>query len=115
MLPGQLTGPCYYVSHGAEAFPDLDLMLEGDGVEVVLVGHTHIAHSSITTSTFETLPDVPVSSVTVKLPIGPNSALPSNGPLCAANLSRPTTIIAQSASQDHAGHAASPSPAARSR
>ena len=96
VLPGQLKGPVYYVSHGAEAFPDLDLVLEGDGVEVVLVGHTHIAHSSITTSTFETLPDVPVSNVTVKLPIGPNSALSSNGRLCGANLIAPTTIIAQS-------------------
>ena len=96
VLPGRLTGSAYFVSHGAEAFPDLDLILDGDGVQVVLVGHTHIARSSVTTSTFEALPDVPVSSVSVKLPIGPNSALASKGRLCAANLVAPTTIIAQS-------------------
>ncbi len=95
VLPGQLKGPAYFVSHGAEAFPDLDLILDGDGVQAVLVGHTHIAHSSITTSTFENLPDVPVSGVTVKLPIGEDSALASNGSLCGANLIAPTTIIAQ--------------------
>jgi hypothetical protein len=60
------------------------------------VGHTHIADSSITTSTFESLPDVPISSVVVTLPIGPTSALAANGPLCGAKLLAPTTIIAQS-------------------
>jgi hypothetical protein len=96
VLPGALTGSAYLVSHAAEAFPDLDLVLHGDGVEVVLVGHTFIAHSAITTTTFESLPDVPISSVAVNLPVGTNSALAANGPLCAANLLAPTTIIAQS-------------------
>jgi hypothetical protein len=95
VLPGQLTGNAYFVSHAAESFPDLELVLHGDGVTVVLVGHTHIAHSSITTSTFESLPDVPVSSVVVSLPVGPNSALSANGALCRAKLLAPTTIIAQ--------------------
>jgi hypothetical protein len=96
VLPGKLTGPAYLVSHGAEQFPDLDLVLRGDGVEVVLVGHTHIARSSITTSTFEDVPDVPVSSVAVKLPVGPSSALAANGRLCGAKLLAPTLIVAQS-------------------
>jgi hypothetical protein len=96
VLPGALTGSAYLVSHADESFPDLDLVLQGDGVQVVLVGHTHIAHSSITTSTFESLPDVPISSVTVNLPVGANSLLAANGRLCATNLLAPTTIIAQS-------------------
>jgi hypothetical protein len=95
VLPGTLTGRAYFVSHGAEAFPDLDLVLQGDGVEVVLVGHTHIAKSSITTSTFENVPDVPISSVTVTLPVAANSALAANGRLCHADLLAPTTIIGQ--------------------
>jgi hypothetical protein len=96
VLPGRLTGTAWLVSHGSEAFPDLDLVLKGDNVEVVLVGHTHIAHSSITTSTFEELPDVPISNVTVSLPEGPNSALAAGtGRLCATNPVAPTTIIAQ--------------------
>ncbi|HUB73009.1 MAG TPA: hypothetical protein VL979_03090 [Solirubrobacteraceae bacterium] len=97
VLPDPLTGEAYFVSYGAEAFPDLDLVLHGDnGLEVVLQGKTHIAHSSVTTSTFEDIPDVPVSSVTVTLPVGPNSALAANGRLCNAALVAPTTLIAQS-------------------
>jgi hypothetical protein len=96
VLPGQLTGTAWLVSHGSEQFPDLDLVLTGDNVEVVLVGHTHIARSSITTSTFEGLPDVPISNVTVDLPTGPNSALAAGtGRLCASNPVVPTTIVAQ--------------------
>lgn len=96
VLPGRLTGTAWLVSHGSAAFPDLDLVLTGDNVEVVLVGHTHIARSSITTSTFESLPDVPVSSVSVNLPTGPDSALAAGvGRLCAASVIAPTTIVAQ--------------------
>jgi hypothetical protein len=96
VLPGALTGPAYLISHGGEAFPDLDLVLRGDGVEVVLVGHTHISSTGITTSTFEDLPDVPISSVTVDLPMGPDSALATDGRLCRTKLLAPTTMIAQS-------------------
>jgi hypothetical protein len=96
VLPGTLSGPVYFVSHGGEAFPDLDMIVKGDGVEVVLVGHTHISTAGITTSKFETLPDVPISSVTVNLPTGTLSALTANGNVCAKTLTAPTTIIAQS-------------------
>ncbi len=96
VLPGALRGPAYLVSHGSEAFPDLDLILRDDGVEVVLVGHTHISSTGITTSTFESLPDVPLSSAVVTLPIGARSVLSANGNLCKGTLRAPTTIIAQS-------------------
>jgi len=95
VLPGQLTGKAYFVSHAAESFPDLELVLHDGAVTIVLVGHTHIAKSSITTSTFESLPDVPISSVAVNLPVGPTSALSANGALCHVNLLAPTTIVAQ--------------------
>jgi hypothetical protein len=96
VLADPLTGPIYFVSHANAAFPDLDLILHGDGVEVVLVGHTNIASATgIITSTFNTLPDVPVSSVTVSLPTGPLSVLAANVPLCGTNLMLPTTIVSQ--------------------
>jgi hypothetical protein len=94
VLPDMLTGPAIFVSHGAAAFPDLDLVLKGDGVTVILVGNTNIARG-ITTSNFASIPDVPVSSFEVKLPTGPYSALAAFGNLCKQKLTMPTTITAQ--------------------
>jgi hypothetical protein len=94
VLPAKMTGPAYLVSHAAAAFPDLDLVLEGNGVRVILVGNTDIK-KGITRTTFATSPDVPVSSVTVNLPIGPHSALAANGNLCASSLLMPTTMEGQ--------------------
>jgi hypothetical protein len=89
-----LTGPAIFVSHGGAAFPDLDLVLKGDGVTVILVGNTNIARG-ITTSNFASIPDVPVSSFEVKLPTGQYSALAAFGNLCKQKLTMPTTITAQ--------------------
>ena len=93
-LPGKMTGPAYFVSHGGAAFPDLDLVVEDQGVKVILVGNTNIK-SGITTTTFASTPDVPVSSVSVSLPAGPHSAVGSVGDLCLKPLVMPTTITGQ--------------------
>jgi hypothetical protein len=94
----KLKGPAVLVSHGGRAFPDLDLLLEGEGVRVILVGNTDIKNE-ITTTTFASTPDVPVSSITVNLPIGSHSALTANGAnLCRRKLVMPTTITAQNGS-----------------
>ncbi|MGD0453409.1 MAG: hypothetical protein ABSB69_07410 [Solirubrobacteraceae bacterium] len=98
VLPGVLKGPAYLVSHGGEEFPSLELVLEANGVRVIVVGKTHIKNG-ITTTNFATTPDVPVSSVTVNLPLGPHSALAANGNLCAATLVMPTIITGQNGKQ----------------
>ncbi len=94
VLSAKLKGPAILVSHGGAAFPDLDLLLEGDGVRVILVGNTNIKNG-ITTTNFATTPDVPVTSITVNLPIGGHSALTANGNVCANRLLMPTTVVGQ--------------------
>lgn len=98
VLPDQLTGVAYLVSHGGAAFPDMDLVLDGDGVQVILVGNTDIKNG-ITSSTFASVPDVPVSSFALNLPVGPHSVLAAHGNLCLLKLLMPTTILAQSGAQ----------------
>jgi hypothetical protein len=94
VLPGQLSGPAYFVSHGGAAFPDLDLVLTGDNVTVILVGNTNIA-KGVTTTNFASTPDVPFTGFELNLPTGPNSAVAANGNLCKQSLVMPTTITAQ--------------------
>jgi hypothetical protein len=98
VLPTPLTGSAYLVSHGGAAFPDLDLVLDGSGVRVILVGNTSIKNG-ITTSTFASIPDVPVTKFTLDLPTGPNSAVTAFGGLCARPLVMPTTMTAQNGAQ----------------
>jgi hypothetical protein len=95
VLPKPLSGNAFFVSPGGAAFPDLDLVLRGDGVTIILVGNTHISSKGTTTSTFASLPDVPVTSFHLKLPTGPHSALDAHGNLCSPPLEMPTTIRAQ--------------------
>jgi hypothetical protein len=95
VLPVPLTGPVYFVSHGGEAFPSLIVVLQGYGVRIDLVGSTFISKAGITSSTFKTVPDAPVSTFQLTLPEGPYSALAANGNLCTASLAMPTTIEGQ--------------------
>jgi hypothetical protein len=96
VLPVPLSGPAYFVSHGGEAFPSLIIVLQGYGVTVHLVGSTFINEKTgITSSTFKTVPDVPVGTFELTLPQGPYSALTANTNLCKKNLQMPTEFVGQ--------------------
>ena len=69
-IPEPLTGPIYFVSHGGEAFPSLEIVLQGYGVKVILVGTTFISKSGITSTTFKAIPDNPVNSFELDAPRG---------------------------------------------
>jgi hypothetical protein len=96
VLPVPLSGPVYFVSHGGEDFPSLVAVLQGDGVRVDLTGATFIDKHGITSSTFKTVPDVPISSFELYLPEGHFSALTAYGNLCkltsTATVKRKVTV-----------------------
>jgi len=95
IIPVPLEGPAYFVSHGGQKFPELVIVLQGYGVTVYLRGETFISQAGITSSTFKTVPDVPVGSFELTLPEGPFSALAANRNLCTAPLAMPTLFEAQ--------------------
>ena len=104
ILNGPLAGPVYLVSHGGEAYPDVEMILQGEGVELVLDGKTQIK-KGITYSHFETVPDAPFTSFETKLPTGKDSIFGANLPekdkynLCGQSLAMPTTIVGQNGAQ----------------
>ncbi len=96
VLPVPLEGPVYFVSRGGAAFPDLVVVLQGYGVRVDLTASTFISKAGVTSSTFDSIPDVPVNNFELYLPEGKYSALAANGNLCTGgSLAMPTQFIAQ--------------------
>jgi hypothetical protein len=95
LLPVPLTGPAYFVSHGGAKFPELVIVLSGFGTTVQLHAETFISPAGITSSTFRTVPDVPVGTFELTLPQGKFSALAANGNLCKTTLKMPTAFTAQ--------------------
>jgi len=83
VLAGLLAGPVYFVSHGRNAFPSPVVVLQGNGVSIVLRGSTTVEKSGLARIGFDALPDMPIAHLELYLPQGPHSVLGTNTSLCS--------------------------------
>jgi hypothetical protein len=100
VLRQPLVGPVYLVSHGGAQTPDIEFVLQGEGVSVDVVGRTIVKHG-VLSAAFASLPDVPISTLGLVLGAGPHSLLAANlpakahGSLCGQSLSVSTELTGQ--------------------
>jgi hypothetical protein len=110
ILSTTMTGPAYLVSkngsgtsHPGEsktekeeaAFPNLVLVLQGEGVRIDLTGGLFVSEKDITSVAFRTIPDVPIRRLDLVLPEGPRSILAASSSLCKRPLRMTTAITGQ--------------------
>lgn len=79
----EMQGPVYIVSHGHDILPSPIVLLQGAGITLELPGSTTIAKSGTSRVAFEDTPDIPLQSIEIRLPAGPDSLLAANTSLCA--------------------------------
>jgi hypothetical protein len=94
LLPTPLAGEVYLEAHKPGQLPTLEAILHGPGLQVHLSGTIDLSHGI--TSTFDGIPDVPISEFVLSLDAGPNSALSAKADLCAQPLTFRSSIVAQS-------------------
>jgi hypothetical protein len=95
VLDEAMRGPAILVSHGGAAFPDMVLVLQAQGVRIDLTGALFVDQKNVTSTTFRSIPDVPIRRLDLVLPEGPRSVLAASASLCAKPLRMTTAITGQ--------------------
>jgi hypothetical protein len=75
------------------AFPNLVLVLQGQGVRIDLTGRLFVSEKNITSVTFRSIPDVPIHRLDLILPEGKTSILAASANLCTKKPLKITTAI----------------------
>jgi hypothetical protein len=94
LLPAPISGPAYLVGVSGK-LPTLEVILTAPAFVIGLTSSITLGDTGLT-STFGSVPDLPISRFTLDLPMGPTSALGTSADLCAGALTIPATFTAHS-------------------
>jgi hypothetical protein len=83
ILDQPLEGPIYLRSNPERELPDIAAALHGQEISVVAVAHTDSGKGGGLRSTFEVIPDAPISSVDIDLFGGSKGLIESSRNLCS--------------------------------
>ncbi len=92
LLRDPLRGSVYFVRNPARALPDLMVALRGQ-VAIDLTGTIRIGRGNRIATHFDTIPDVPISTFTMRLVSGRNGPLGATTNLCSAAARRSTVQL----------------------
>jgi hypothetical protein len=102
LLKDPLRGDVYFVRNPARRLPDLMVRLKGQ-VEIDLAGKVSIPKDLTLRTTFDTVPDVPITKFTMNFVYGRNGVIGTVANLCTRNAHRRS--IARLAFRGHNGKA----------
>jgi len=101
ILAQPLSGPVYLVSYGSAKFPDIVMVLQGEGVTVDVDGQSFVSSTGVLKVTFASVPDAPISAFETVLPAGPYSQFTSSRSIkaarasqCGEDLAAPVAMVA---------------------
>ncbi len=97
-----MAGPAYLVAKegaSADAFPDMVLVLQAQGVRIDLTGALYVDERNVTSATFKAIPDVPIRRLDLVLPEGKSSILVASANLCKKALHMSSTFKGQNGAQ----------------
>lgn len=97
LLEKPLEGPVYLRTGGGHKLPDIVAALNGQ-IDIALDGHVDQVHGGIRT-TFETVPDAPVTNFSLTLDGGGKGLLQNNTSLCSRSLHVSVAITGQNGKQ----------------
>lgn len=98
LLAQPLDGTVYLEAHQPPHLPTLEAVLQGSGITVDLSGNLDLSNGI--KSTFQTVPDVPITTFRLTLPpSASNSALTATADLCSGTLPLVATILGQNGKQ----------------
>jgi uncharacterized repeat protein (TIGR01451 family) len=102
ILANPLTGPIYLVSYGNAKFPNVAMVLQGEGVKLEVEGESSVSSKGVLKATFPAIPDAPFSTFEANLPKKPFSEFTSarlsgqaQASQCGQELTAPVSMVAQ--------------------